>query len=100
MSKETNKVRPARSDNEGRITKKSIEALIEEVDYLKADLAGHTFIFCGIRMKNGFVAIGAPSTCFDPNQWKDVIGKEVAYNNSFEKLWQLEAYRRLSTVTE
>ncbi len=50
----------------------------------------------GIKMDNGFVAVGKPATCIDPSNWRDEIGMKISYDNTFDDLWRLEAYRKLS----
>lgn len=79
-----------------RVTKEGIEARIVEVDYETITVAGQKMMFCGIKMDNGFVSVGKPATCVDPANWRDSIGKEISYDNSFEELWKLEAYRMMS----
>jgi hypothetical protein len=79
-----------------RITKELIESRIREVDYKIVDLAGQKLMFCGIRMDNQFVVVGKPATCIDPLNWRDEIGKKISYDNTFDEIWKLEAYRRLS----
>jgi hypothetical protein len=79
-----------------RITLDSILARIAAVEYETVILAGQKFMFCGIRMDNGFVAVGKPATCIDPSNWRDEIGQKVSYDNTFDELWKLEAYRKLS----
>ncbi|MGR5465304.1 Gp49 family protein [Photobacterium damselae] len=79
-----------------RITKELIESRIESVDHQTITIAGQKMMFCGIRMKGGFVAVGKPATCIDPSNWRDEIGKEISYDNTFEELWKLEAYRLMA----
>lgn len=79
-----------------RITKEAIEARIQEVDYQIVHLAGQKMMYCGIRMDNGFVVVGRPATCMDPDNWRDSIGQKISYDNSFEEIWKLEAYRVMS----
>lgn len=79
-----------------RITKELIESRIVEVDYQTIVIAGQKMMYCGIRMDNGFVAVGKPATCIDPSNWRDEIGKKISYDNTFGELWRLEAYRKLS----
>ncbi|EAW1162093.1 hypothetical protein LVO39_002564 [Salmonella enterica] len=79
-----------------RVTKELIESHIDSVDYQTVEIAGHKFMYCGIKMDNGFVAVGKPATCIDPTNWRDEIGQKISYDNSFEDLWKLEAYRLLS----
>ena len=83
-----------------RITKESIDANIKEVDYVTVVIAGQKFMYCGIKMSNGFVAVGNPSTCVDEKNWREAMVKEISYNNSYEGLWQLEAYRRMVEIVK
>lgn len=78
-----------------RITKEGIEAKIDSVEYSTIVLAGQKMMFCGIRLKSGFVQVGKPATCIDPSNWRDEIGQKISYDNAFEELWKLEAYAKL-----
>ncbi|WP_020409868.1 Gp49 family protein [Hahella ganghwensis] len=80
-----------------RVTKELIESRIQEVDFETVVIAGKMMMFCGIRMDNDFVAVGPPATCIDPDNWCEDTGQKESYKNSFEELWKLEAYRRMST---
>lgn len=75
-----------------RVTKELIESRIDCVDYQTVVLAGQKMMFCGIKMLGGFVAVGKPAVCIDPANWRDEIGKQISYDNSFSELWKLEAY--------
>ena len=79
-----------------RVTKELIESRIVEVDYQTVTIAGQKLMYCGIRMDNGFVAVGKPATCIDPANWRDEIGHKISYDNTFDDLWRLEAYRMMS----
>jgi len=79
-----------------RVTIDSIKANIEAVDYQTVVIAGQKLMYCGIRMKNGFVCVGKPATCIDPANWRDSIGQKISYDNAFDELWRLEAYRMMS----
>jgi hypothetical protein len=72
-----------------------IHERIEEVDFKTIELAGAKLMFCGIRMKGGFVVVGEPSACIDPSNWREEIGKKVSFENSFDKIYALEAYRKM-----
>ncbi|HBC3499792.1 TPA: hypothetical protein KDY90_002572 [Vibrio parahaemolyticus] len=74
-----------------RVKPQDIVDRIEEVDFQTVTLAGNKFMYCGIRMNGGFVAVGKPATCIDPENWRDEIGRKVSFNNSFEELYKLEA---------
>ncbi|EGQ8157904.1 hypothetical protein GUA36_11065 [Vibrio parahaemolyticus] len=32
----------------------------------------------------------------DPENWRDQIGRQVSFNNTFEEIYKLEAYRKMS----
>ena len=75
-----------------RVTSELINSHIEAVEYKEIELCGTRFMYCGIKMKNGFVVVGSPSVCTDPNNWRDEIAKAVSYDHSFGDIWSLEAY--------
>lgn len=79
-----------------RVTKDLIDSRIVEVDYQTVVIAGQKLMYCGIKMDNGFVVIGKPATCIDPANWRDEIGKKISYDNSYDEIWRLEAYRLMS----
>lgn len=79
-----------------RVTKDLILSRISAVDYQTILIAGQKMMFCGIKMDNGFVVVGKPATCVDPANWRDEIGQKISYDNAFEEIWKLEAYRMLS----
>lgn len=81
-----------------RVTSDLIKSRIESVDYQTVTINGQKMMFCGIRMDNGFVAVGKPATCIDPDNLRDEIGQKISYDNSFEELWKLEAYRLMSEI--
>lgn len=81
-----------------RVSLDLIKSRIKEVDYQTVTIAGQKMMFCGIKMDNGFVVVGNPSVCVDPDNWRDEIGKKVSYHNSFGKIWSLEGYRMLSNL--
>ena len=76
------------------VTKELIESRIDAVEYQTIVLAGQKMMFCGIRMNGGFVQVGKPAVCIDPENWRDEIGREISYDNAFEELWKLEAYHK------
>ena len=80
-----------------RVTKELILSRIQEVDYQVMHIAGQKMMFCGIKMLGGFVVVGKPAVCISPENWRDEIGKKISYDNSFEEIWKLEAYRLMTT---
>ncbi|MFB5948392.1 Gp49 family protein [Klebsiella pasteurii] len=79
-----------------RVTMDLIKSHIDSIEYETVTINGQKMMFCGIKMDNGFVAVGKPATCIDPANWREEIGQQVSYDNSFEELWKLEAYRLMS----
>lgn len=89
------------------VTKESIEAKIKSVIYLnvgagvEATDGGVTeqdvidnlnlVTLCVIILENGFKVEGV-SACVDPTNYNEEIGRKCAYENAFEKIWQLEGY--------
>ena len=99
MSNNSNKIETMATESGctgKRLSAEFIESRIQSIDYQTVVLAGQKMIFCGIKMDNGFVVVGQPATCIDPANWRDEIGKEVSFDNSFSEIWKLEAYRLLS----
>ena len=58
-----------------RVTKALIESRIVDVDYQTVVIAGQKLMYCGIKMDNGFVAVGKPATCplDGDNSWKRLL---------------------------
>lgn len=69
------------------------------LDDLKAKIIGELFvkvgdtttILCNLVLENGFVVTGT-SACIDPANYSEEIGKQIAYDNAVDKIWQLEGY--------
>lgn len=89
------------------VTKESIEAKIKSVVYLnvgdgvEATDGGVTdqktidnlklVTLCIIILENGFKVEGV-SACVDPANYDEEKGKAYAYENAFEKIWEVEGY--------
>ncbi|HDX6210124.1 TPA: hypothetical protein RP468_002715 [Acinetobacter baumannii] len=50
-----------------------------------------TLTFCVLILKNGFTVTGE-SACASPENFDEKMGREIAYKNAREKIWQLEGY--------
>lgn len=66
-----------------KITKEFLESEITNVEYTR--LSG-TLTHCAITVKSGFIFTGE-SSCVDPNEFDEEIGKEIAYEQAFETMW-------------
>ncbi|MCW6831681.1 Gp49 family protein [Salmonella enterica] len=89
------------------VSKESIEAKIKSVIYLnvgagvEATDGGTTHqeilnnlnlvTLCIIILENGFKVEGV-SACVDPANYDESKGRECAYENAFNKIWELEGY--------
>ncbi len=71
------------------VTREGIEALIEKVEYHHHE---NQVSVCFITLKNGFKVTGI-SGVVDTSFFKAEIGEKYAYENAFNKIWELEGYR-------
>jgi hypothetical protein len=97
------------------VTKESIEAKIKNVYYINAgnavgfnsahrvpddDMANLKLVtICIIILENGFKVEGV-SACVDPANYNEDIGRECAYENAFNKIWELEGYMLRQSLHE
>lgn len=84
-----------------RVKPQDIVDRIVSIEFETVVLCGNQFMYCGIAMKGSdpkrpFVVVGKPATCIDPANWRDEIGQQVSFNNSFEEIYKLEAYRKMT----
>jgi hypothetical protein len=80
------------------IDKPYIISRMKDVSYFV--IPGTTCTICNITMANGF-GVRGESACVDPRNFDEAIGRGIAYENAFDKLWQLEGYllaERLSKI--
>lgn len=68
------------------------------VDYLKGQIKnisyqryGDTGTLCVLTLNNGYTVTGT-SGCIDPTFFNEDIGQNVAYDNAFNKLWEILGY--------
>ena len=89
-----------------KVTKELIDSKIRQVYYINAgaavsnsdqpqnaeDLAELNLVtICIIILQSGFKVEGV-SACVDPANYDQELGQKYAYENAYEKLWQLEGY--------
>lgn len=68
------------------ITKEFLDEQIEQVAYYQ--LPNTTLTIAVITLNSGFTVTGE-SACVDPSNFDKAIGEKIAYENAYEKLWQL-----------
>ncbi len=78
-----------------RITRDYIESCISKVDYLV--LPDSTVTICNIVLYNGF-SVRGESACVSKENFDEKIGRSIAYENAFEKLWQLFGFLLADTI--
>jgi len=89
------------------VTKDLIDSKIRQVYYINAgqavsnsnqprnqeDLAELNLVtICIIILESGFKVEGV-SACVDPTKYDQKLGEQFAYENAYEKIWQLEGYK-------
>lgn len=74
-----------------RITPDHIENVIEFVQFILPEDDGGTLTFCILQLVNGFQVTGI-SACASPENYDEEVGKEIAYKEAKEKIWELEGY--------
>ncbi|MDD0823750.1 Gp49 family protein [Mannheimia sp. AT1] len=71
-----------------RVTKEHLESIITNKAFHRLS---ETLTVCVLTLHNGFTVTGE-SACVSPANYNQEIGEKVAYQNAFDKLWQLEGY--------
>lgn len=73
------------------VTKDGIEAQIVNEVYIRPDIIDTTLTICVLVLANGFHVVGE-SACADAANFDEEIGKKIARDKAFEKIWELEGY--------
>lgn len=69
-----------------RVTRTLIEDNIHHTDFYY--IPDSTVIICNITLANKY-SVRGESACVDKRNFDEKIGRTLAYNNAFEKLWPL-----------
>lgn len=76
-----------------KLTPEDLVSKIKDVEYVSCiTKAGQHLRWAVITLSNGYAVVGDPSVAVSPENDDEVIGKKIAYDNSFNKIWQLEGY--------
>lgn len=75
--------------NAPRLTPAHIDSVIKNISYYV--VPNTTTTICSLELMNGFVVNGESAAASKEN-FNEQIGREVAYNNARDKIWQLEGY--------
>lgn len=71
------------------LTKEILENQIVSIEYNRF---GEVGIQCVLTLNNGYTVTGE-SGCIDPTIFNEEIGKSIAYENAFDKLWPILGYQ-------
>ncbi|BFU65376.1 Gp49 family protein [Rodentibacter abscessus] len=71
-----------------RVTKEHLESIITDKKFHRLT---ETLTVCVLTIRNGFTVTGE-SACVSPAAYNQEIGERIAFENAFNKLWQLEGY--------
>ena len=82
-------------ETRNKITVDDLQALVDIPFYIQP--IGTTLTICVLPLKNGGVMVGK-SACVDPTNFDEQIGKDAAYKDAINKLWELEGYNLLVTL--
>lgn len=90
--------------NAPRITPDYIDSKIKAVRFINGGVAPDYYAddykdncgascltICILSLENGFTVTGE-SACASPENFDEKMGREIAYKNAREKIWQLEGY--------
>ena len=80
-----------------KLTPAILKNLIEREDYSRHESS--TTTVCFLTLKSGFVVTGQ-SACIDPANFNEEIGQRCAYDNAFDKLWELEGYHQKALLSQ
>jgi hypothetical protein len=78
-----------------KLTTKYLNSLVDNVEYVHQGL----LTICTITLKNGFQLVGT-SACVSKDNYNVQIGRNIAYENAFAKLWELEGYALKQRIYE
>lgn len=70
------------------LTETYLQGHIKETNYYRY---GDTGTLCVLTLKNGYTVTGT-SGCIDPTIFAEDIGERIAFDNAFNKLWEILGY--------
>lgn len=86
--------------NAPRLSPEAITAVIEREQFYV--FPGTTMTVCCLTLRNGFSVIGK-SAAASPENFDEKIGRDVAYTEARDRIWELEGYllrQQLSQAAE
>lgn len=84
-----------------RLTPEYLKSRIASTEFEIKEMFGQKAMFCHFQLDNGYIVYGKkPSISIDPANFKEELGKQYSYQNTFEQLWELFAFGALETARE
>jgi len=80
-----------------RLTPTDIDGMVKEHFFTRS--AGSTLTFCEVTLHNGCTVFGTANV-IDPVYFSEEIGRDVAFSNAKNKLWELEGYAIKRDLTQ
>lgn len=74
---------------ETSVTEEELRMRVASTEYVKL---GRKTTVCLLTLDNGFEVVGL-SACVDPSRYDEGVGRDLAFNDAFSKVWELEGYR-------
>ena len=72
-----------------RLTPAHIDSVIESTNYWNPP--GTSVTVCFLTLRNGFGVTGMSASA-SPENYNEQIGRDIAFKNAREQIWQLECY--------
>ena len=79
-----------------KLTLDYIKSLIVNAEYQRF---GDTLTVCVLTLRNGFTVTGE-SACIHADNFDEAIGKQLAYDDAVDKIWELEGYLAVQRLYE
>lgn len=83
--------------NAPRVTPERIEDVIIREDY--HHFPGTTIIVCLLTLANGYGVVGS-SACASPENFDEVLGRQIARGNARDQIWALEGYALCNQLSQ
>lgn len=79
-----------------KLTLDYIKSLIVNAEYQRF---GDTLTICVLTLQNGFTVTGE-SACIHADNFDEAIGKQLAYDDAVDKIWDLIGYLAVQRLYE
>ena len=74
-----------------RVSGKMVDRKIKEIEFCRPFPEKAALTVCTLLLENGFTVVGS-SACASLENFREEVGKQLAFEAAREKIWQLEGY--------